>query len=290
MTAKRSQRLTWGIPVILSFVLVVVVLSLIGCGTKAPEKGPYLVLYAFDEEGKLIGEQMTVVGTSTHLGRKVLRGRISGKEILLGELGVGMANAAMTAQKMIDVYRPRAVIVTGIAGAIDSSVHIGDITVCQSWIEHDYGYIGAEGFLPGRIAVALPGADSLERVSSFPVDSTLFAAASGIDKSEISFDMIGERVPALLTGGVGVSGNCFIDNTEKRLWLSQQFKALVTDMESAAVAHVCVVNDVPFVAFRSASDLAGGSGSETAGKQLDQFFQIAAANSSKVVLKFLEGL
>jgi len=277
-------------PVVLSLVLAVVILSVAGCGTGAPERGPYLVLYAFNEEGKLIGDHMTIIGTSTQLGRKVIRGRVSGKEIVLGELGVGMANAAMTAQRMIDLCRPRAVIVTGIAGAIDSSVDIGDITVCGSWIEHDYGYIGSEGFRPGQIAVALPGADSLVRMSSFPVDSALLAVAAGIDRASISFDMIGDRTPALLTGGVGVSGNCFIDNTEKRLWLSRQFKALVTDMESASVAHVCVVNDVPFIAFRSASDLAGGSGSETASEELDEFFRIAAANSSKVVLEFLAEL
>jgi len=290
MASRKSQYLRRSILALLGALSLAVILVAAGCSTKTSERGPYLVLYAFDEEGKVIGDHMTIIGTSTQLGRKVIRGRVSGKEIVLGELGIGMANAAMTAQRMIDLYRPRGVIVTGIAGAIDSSVNIGDITVCRSWIEHDYGYIGSEGFRPGQIAVALPGADSLVRVSGFPVDSVLLAVAGGIDQTEISFDMVGDRTPALLTGGVGVSGNCFIDNTEKRLWLSQQFKAAVTDMESASVAHVCVVNGVPFIAFRSASDLAGGSGSETAGEELDQFFRIAAANSSKVVLKFLAEL
>ena len=87
-----------------------------------------------------------------------------------------------------------------------------------------------------------------------------------------------------------MSGNSFIDSIEKRQWLSATFHALVTDMESAAVGQVCTVDALPFVIFRSASDLAGGSGSESAEKELDQFFKIAAANSSKVLVKFLSNL
>lgn len=290
MIFERPQGRTGFVLIIVVAFLAAAILVPAGCGTKAPDRGPYLVLYAFAEEGQLIGHHMTMVGTSTQLGRKVIRGRVSGKEIVLGELGIGMANAAMMAQRMIDLYRPRGVIVTGIAGAIDSSVQIGDITVCQSWAEHDYGYIGTEGFRPGQVAVVLADADSLVRVSDFPVDSAMLAAARGIDPAEITLDVIGNRTPQLLVGGAGVSGNTFIDNTEKRLFLSRQFEAMVTDMESAAVAHVCAVNGVPFIAFRSASDLAGGSGSETATEELDQFFRIAAANSSKVVMRFLEKL
>ena len=65
------------------------------------------------------------------------------------------------------------------------------------------------------------------------------------------------------------------------------FNALITDMESAAVAQVCAVNDVPFIAFRSASDLAGGSGSDSAKDELREFFKVAATNSSMLVIKFL---
>ena len=53
------------------------------------------------------------------------------------------------------------------------------------------------------------------------------------------------------------------------------------------LAQVCCVNELPFIIFRSASDLAGGSGSQTAEAELDQFFEVAADNSSKVVTAFL---
>ena len=270
--------------------VAILILSQFGCGGEHLSPQPYLILYAFDAEGNLIGEQMSVRRIEKHLGRPVMIGRISGKDVVLAESGFGMTNAAMTLQKMIDVYNPRCVIMTGIAGSIDTMVHIGDIVVCRSWIEHDYGYIGSDGFEPTALWVYLPDDDSLRQTSGFPVDGAMLSVAERLSNRVLDLEEIGLRHPQLLVGGIGVSGNAFIDSKEKREWLSQQFSALITDMESAAVAQVCTVNGLPFIVFRSASDLAGGSGSETAENELNEFFKIAAGNSSKVVIRFLSEL
>jgi adenosylhomocysteine nucleosidase len=58
-------------------------------------------------------------------------------------------------------------------------------------------------------------------------------------------------------------------------------------MESAATAHVAYVNKVPFIAFRSLSDLAGGG---EGANEMGVFFALASANSAKVVEAFLEKL
>ncbi len=251
---------------------------------------PILVLYAFNYEGELIRNRMSIDTTEILLNRTVSIGTIGDKNIVLAELGIGMTNAAMTTQKMLDYYQPEAVILTGIAGAIDSSVHIGDITVCRTWIQHDYGYIGPMGLEHRGIPVWIPGADSVKRVNDFVADSLMFLIADGLSRTDLTIANIGDRKPRLLVGGVGVTGNQFVDSRDKRLWLTESFSALVTDMESAAVAQVCTVNDVPFIIFRSASDLAGGSGSATAAVEIEEFFKVAADNSSTVVIKFLEKL
>ena len=270
--------------------VAILILSQFGCGGEHLPPQPYLVLYALEAEGKLIGEQMSVRRIEKHLGRPVMVGQISGKDVVLAESGIGMVNAAMTAQKMIDYYNPQGVIMTGIAGSLDSTVHVGDIVVCGNWIEHDYGYVGNDGFEPMALWVYLPDEDSLRQTSGFPVDEAMLSVAERLSNSALDLEKIGPRHPQLLVGGVGVSGNTFIDSEEKRQWLSQQFGALITDMESAAVAQVCAVNGLPFIVFRSASDLAGGSGSETAQNELNEFFKIAAGNSSKVVIRFLKEL
>ncbi len=259
---------------------------------QVPERPPsqYLILYAFDAEGQVLMEKMSIRETRTILGRPVISGVLSGVNIVVAESGVGMTNAAMTAQKLIDEYQPGAIIFTGIAGAIDTSVHIGDIVVCESWITHDFGHHGADGFRPKGIKFYSPQLDSLVRRSHFPVDSSMYEVTEDLTDKVSLPQKIGDRTPRLLAGGIGVSGNAFIDNPEKRIWLNETFNALITDMETAAVAQVCAVNDIPFIAFRSASDLAGGSGSESARAEMDEFFEIAAENSCMIVIRFLENM
>lgn len=272
---------------------IVIIFSLLflgHCQIQPQPSHPYLILYAFDTEGQLLMEKMSIIESQKILGRDVHTGKLSGKEIVLAESGVGMTNAAMTTQKLINDYHPKGVIFSGIAGAIDSAVHIGDIVVCDNWITHDYVYHGADGPQPNGIWVYSPPLDSIIRISHFSVDSLMYKVVEQLNEDKIPFQNIGNRTPNLLIGGVGVSGNAFIDNLEKRNWLFITFNARITDMESAAVAQVCAVNDVPFIVFRSASDLAGGSGSNSAKDELRKFFKVAATNSSMLVIKFLDSL
>ncbi|MCP4570124.1 MAG: 5'-methylthioadenosine/S-adenosylhomocysteine nucleosidase [FCB group bacterium] len=270
--------------------IVFALIALSACAEHNSEIRPYLILYAFDAEGELLAGKINSPDSVKILGRMVYSGQLSGQDIVLAESGIGMTNAAMTTQKLIDHFNPRGIIFTGIAGAIDSSVLIGDIVACREWIMHDYGYHGQDGFKHRGIAVYDPSSDSIFRVERFDVDSTYYDMAEKLTGHDFTFGIIGEREPRFIIGAVGVSGDCFIDNHEKRIWLSENFEALVTDMESASVAQVCRVNGLPFIVFRSASDLAGGSGSESARTEMNQFFQIAADNSSQVVLEFLNKL
>jgi len=85
-------------------------------------------------------------------------------------------------------------------------------------------------------------------------------------------------------GGNGVSGPTFVDNAAYREYVWNTWQADALDMESSAVAHVATVNGVPFVIFRSLSDLAGGGPGEN---EIGTFFQLAADNSARVMLAFL---
>ena len=56
------------------------------------------------------------------------------------------------------------------------------------------------------------------------------------------------------------------------------------------MAQVCMVNQKSFLIFRSASDLAGGSGSDTAHEEINEFFQVAADNSANLLIALLREL
>ncbi|MFZ5980860.1 MAG: 5'-methylthioadenosine/S-adenosylhomocysteine nucleosidase [Candidatus Zixiibacteriota bacterium] len=260
------------------------------CRNSSIKSDYYLILYAFDTEGALLADSMQITRTETVLGRTVHIGTLCNRKIILAESGMGLTNAALTAQKLIDLYYPCGVFFTGIAGAVDSTVKIGDIAVCDRWLTHDYGYLGAEGLKTSEVKVTSISSDTLSKILEFPVDSFYFNLALKLTDKALSLESIGERQPRLIFSGIGVSGNTFIDNIDRRQDLSGQFGALTVDMETAAVAQVCYVNEIPFLAFRSASDLAGGSGSSTADKEIDRFFKIAAVNSSKVLMSFLKEL
>lgn len=273
----HSYGVVLGLYVILALLFTVSVLA-------EPAGRPLLVMYAFPEEGQTIAGKMSTDSTVRVLGRDVRIGTLNGKRIVLAESGIGMTNAAMTTQELLTRFRPSGLVFSGIAGAVDSSIRIGDLCVCSNWITHDYVYAGPDSSQPQPIHSYSARADSLASFWSFFADSGFVAAAKRIDAASLSLQKIGTREPRIIIGGTCVSGNAFIDNAEKRIWLKKRFGAMVTDMESAAVAQVCTANGVPFVIVRSASDLAGGSTDATVTAQLDQFFRIAASNSAALVM------
>jgi adenosylhomocysteine nucleosidase len=91
----------------------------------------------------------------------------------------------------------------------------------------------------------------------------------------------------VVVGGNGVSGPTFVDNAAYREWAWSTFMADALDMETAAVAVVAYENRVPYVAFRSLSDLAGGGPGQN---EVRTFGQLAAENSALVVVEYLKAL
>lgn len=224
-------------------------------------------------------------------GRIFWKGKLQGKDVVVVESGVGMTNAAMTTQLLIDKYSPEKIIFTGICGAIDSANHIGDVVIPEKWVTHDYGIYNKDGFSPESLVVVSSGESEPKYAMFFPVDKNLLKiAGASAERVRDKFKSIGERIPQVRIGGIGASGNSFIDQKEKRGWLKEKFNAQIVDMESAGVVQVANINGIPLLVIRSCSDLAGGSGSSTAQEELSQFFKVAADNSAMFVLQLLSSI
>ena len=65
------------------------------------------------------------------------------------------------------------------------------------------------------------------------------------------------------------------------------FHADALDMETAAVAQVTYQNRVPYIAFRSLSDLAGGGAGRN---EVRTFGRLAADNSAALMLAYRKAL
>jgi adenosylhomocysteine nucleosidase len=273
------------------FILIVISFLLFLSCEKASHKPQVAILFAFEDEGRLLRSKMELTDSVNFSGRIFWKGKLQGKDVVVVESGVGMTNAAMTTQFLIDKYSPEKILFTGICGAIDSADHIGDVVIPQQWVTHDYGIYNKEGFSPESLVVVLSGESEPKSAMFFPVDKNLLKiAGASAERVRDKFKSIGERIPQVRIGGIGVSGNSFIDQKEKRGWLKDKLDAQIVDMESAGVVQVANINGIPILVIRSCSDLAGGSGSSTAQEELNQFFKVAADNSATFVLQLLSSI
>ncbi|MGB2696801.1 MAG: 5'-methylthioadenosine/S-adenosylhomocysteine nucleosidase [Candidatus Zixiibacteriota bacterium] len=266
--------------------VIITILIILSCG-KQSFQGRVAIMYAFNAEGELLRSHMTLEDSLYSLKRIFWIGKIQDKDVIVVKSNVGMTNAAMTAQLLIDRFKPKQLIFTGICGGIDPENNIGDIVIPESWATHDYGIYNQEGFQPWRMIMTLPGKDKPDTLIFLPVDNDLLKITENI---EPDLKPILGRTPKIKIGGKGVSGNSFIDQVEKREELKEKFDAQIVDMESAAVVQVAILNKVPVLVVRSCSDLAGGSGSSTAQFELEEFFEVAADNSASFVLELLRQL
>jgi len=97
-----------------------------------------------------------------------------------------------------------------------------------------------------------------------------------------------KTTPQVVVGGRGVSGPAFLANPQYRAYLSGQLQAQTFEMETAALAHVAYANAIPYIAFRSLSDLAGAQ--ELDADAVALFASgLAETNEAAVTLAFLDG-
>ncbi len=282
-----------------------------GRATFAPRAAERLVIIAaVERELDLLRQRAQVERTVTIAGREHLVGRLGGEPVVLLLGGVSLVNAAMAAQAAIDHFAARGIVLSGIAGGVNPELRVGDVVVPARWGQYQemvFARRTPEGWDPGGRAGGFPnfgmmfprgqvvspepaGGGAQGRRFWFPVDERMLEVAGQMARSVqlARCTPAGEcldRPPRVQVGGSGVSGSAFVDNAEFREYLWRTFQADAVDMETAAVAQAAFANGVPFIAFRSLSDLAGGGADSN---EIDVFGRLAADNAAAVVLAFLQ--
>jgi len=264
------------------------------------------VMSAYEPEWKALKAALGEARSHYANGVEFVTGTLAGRKVVLFLSGVSMVNAAMTSQLALDRFDITGIVVSGIAGGVDPGLHIGDVVAAgrwgqyleavfareadgrfqpPSWIRTPYPNYGM--IFPTDVGVR-SAKDGMANRFWFEADPGMLAAAGRIGAVEVKRCTAAQacltHVPHLVVGGNGVSGPAFVDNAAFRQYAFETFKAQVLDMESAAVATVAFANGVPFIAFRSLSDLAGGG---EGANELRTFMQLASDNSAAVVQRFL---
>jgi adenosylhomocysteine nucleosidase len=93
--------------------------------------------------------------------------------------------------------------------------------------------------------------------------------------------------PQVVVGGNGTSGPTFVNNAHLREWMYTTFQSDGIDTESAAVGHVAYVNNIPYIAFRCLTDLAGADWNDN---QALFWGGLASQNAALVMIPFIQAL
>lgn len=219
------------------------------------------VIVAMESElGMLLREMETASETELN-GRKYYNGHIGTNQIIATQCGIGKVNAAVGALTLIEAYTPDAVINTGIAGGTGNGAGVLDVVVGDEVGYHDV-WCGP-GNAPGQVQ-GLP--------ETFP-------GATGL------FSVEGLQTQGIVKRGLIASGDRFISTPEElAAVLKTRPGAVAVDMESGAIAQVCHLKNVPFLAIRVVSDTPGVE------NHLDQycnFWQTAPERTFGILKKLL---
>jgi adenosylhomocysteine nucleosidase len=226
------------------------------------------IIGAMQEEIELLLAQLQEATEEKHAGITYHRGIFQGKRVVLTRSGVGKVNAAVCTQILINSFHTDAIIFTGVAGAVDPSLNIGDIVVSTSSLQHDVD-VTALGFPRGSIPY--------QEVSEYPSDSGLIKLAEEAGRTVY---------PGRCYKGKVLSGDQFIADRTVVKSLYEELGGASTEMEGAAVAQVCFMNAIPHVIIRSMSDKADGS----AHANFSEFTVEAANRSFAIVNEMIQQL
>lgn len=193
-------------------------------------------------------------------------GTYKGKKVVVAYSRIGKVNSAVTTTVMIERFGINKLLFTGVAGALNPTLKIGDILYATKLVQHDVD-ITAFGHKMGFIP---------ETGDFFATDQALNALAEKVAKES----------GIKLTNGVIATGDQFVANEETKNLIVQHFNADAVEMEGASVACVCASLGVPFFVLRAISDAADMD----AGFSFDEFLKSSADISAKFVLKMVEEL
>ena len=227
------------------------------------------IIGAMEEEVAKLIEVMEEVEVTNKAAMNFNKGKIDGKELVIVMSGIGKVNAAICTQILADEYNVDAIINTGIAGSLDSSIDIGDIVLSTDALQHDVDAV-AFGYPKGQI----PRMDRL----SFEADDRLAGVAE---------ECCGRVCPDVkVFRGRVVSGDQFIADSAVKESIISNFGGLCTEMEGAAIAQTAYLNNIPYLIIRAISDKADDSASV----DYPAFERKAIDNSVKLLKEMIKSL
>ena len=189
-----------------------------------------------------------------------------GLDIVIAHSKIGKVFASLTASTLVQKFSCDSLLFSGVAGAINPNLNIGDLIVATKLCQHDLDITAFGhpfGFVPG-------GKVFIES------SKELLDLAKNVAKNE----------NLKVIEGIIATGDQFIHSNVTKEFIEKTFKADALEMEGASVAVVCDSLSIPFFILRAISD----SANMDAGFDFDEFLQSSAKISSNYLVKIVDEL
>ena len=259
---------------IMETIVILLVIFLSGCGNT--NKKEYIgIISAMDSEIDMLLSETRIERIDKIGGEDYHVGSLCGKSVIICKAGIGKIRSSSGVTTLLNTYNIKEIIFTGIAGGVADETNVLDEIIATNVVEHDYGIVTNEGFswLSGN-----PGTGGEEGIY-YECDKRLVEIAynAALETLDGKYNVFKGTIA---TGDQFVASEILVER------LKNEYNAYACEMEGAAIAAVCINYKTPFVIIRALSDKADGNAHET----YEGFADIAALNSSKIVLKMLENL
>ncbi|PWF55575.1 5'-methylthioadenosine/adenosylhomocysteine nucleosidase [Massilia glaciei] len=232
------------------------------------------IISALPDEQKGLIEAMGGPARLTHGMRDYSLGQLWGIEAVCVVSRIGKVAAAMAATVLVEKFEVTHIIFTGVAGAGDAKVRVGDVVIAEALVQHD---MDCRPQFP-KFEVPLTGQShfkpdpELSNVLGQAADDFFDIDFSSViqSKDRREFKLEWPRVHR----GLVASGDQFISNRAHLAQLGASLPGLLAvEMEGAAVAQVCFELGVPFAGIRTISE----SANEDAGNNFLRFVKSVAS-------------
>ncbi|MEM7257615.1 MAG: 5'-methylthioadenosine/adenosylhomocysteine nucleosidase [Pseudomonadota bacterium] len=243
------------------------------------------IMSAMHEENASLVAAMNIHDEQQLGARTYYRGTLCGRDVVVVFSHWGKVAAAITATTLICRYDVSEIVFTGVAGALDPSLRIGDIVVGGQLYQHD---------MDARPIIARHEIPLLGRaaIGTSPAQQQQLVMAAGTFLQEDFNDKVGAdsaaafgiSVPRVVTADIA-SGDQFVSDVSVAGDIRERLPGVTcVEMEGAAVAQVCESFGVAFALVRTISD-----GANDASEMDFQAFiaQVARQYSLGIVQRYL---
>jgi len=223
------------------------------------------IIAAMNEEVDAIKKIMTDISIKGIYELEFIIGKINEKEVVLVKCGVGKVNAARTTQILLNNFDIEYVINVGTAGSLNENIEIGDVVIGEKLVQHDFD-ITAGGREKGYIT---------------DVGKYFYSDKNLIEKTKQTIETMSENFNAFI--GTIATGDIFVQDVKVKDGIKSDFNADCAEMEGAAIAQVCTLDNVPFIVIRSISDKPNGNNAI----DFEKYLELACERYTKFIDIFL---